>query len=121
MENHDLIIPSLSVDQNADLCFGGIKIKNLAQEYGTPLYLLDESRIRAKCKAYTSALKQEFGDSFTVFYASKACSFKGIYQIIQSELFFFKNNPLFLSLSKINNPNRKHAERKEKSNRFPNR
>lgn len=85
MENHDLIIPSLSVDQNADLCFGGIKIKNLAQEYGTPLYLLDESRIRAKCKAYTSALKQEFGDNFTVFYASKACSFKGIYQIIQSE------------------------------------
>ena len=85
MENQDLIIPSLSVSDSGDLYFGSAKIADLVQEYGTPLYLLDENRIRAKCKAYVTALQAEFGNNCTVYYASKACSFKGIYQIIQSE------------------------------------
>lgn len=82
---NDLVCPSLSYDNDGSLVFAGIKVSDLAKEYGTPLYLLDESVIRQNCKTYVTAMKKAFGDGFSVHYASKACSFKGIYRIIQEE------------------------------------
>ena len=81
----DLVCPSLSYNSDGSLVFAGVNVKDLAKEYGTPLYLFDESVIRQNCNTYVTAMKKAFGDGFGVYYASKACSFKGIYRIIQEE------------------------------------
>lgn len=47
---------------------GGLDLKDLAEEYGTPLYVLDEADFRARCRAWREA----FGQDADVFYAGKA-------------------------------------------------
>lgn len=81
----DLISSNLSYGENDDLLFGSASVKELAKKYGTPLYIMDENSIRRRCREYTSALKSELGDNCKVFFASKACSFKKIYNIIDEE------------------------------------
>ncbi len=69
----------------ANLTFAGRDITELTEKYGTPLYLMDEDKIRANCRAYKKAMAECFGDgSFPVF-ASKAACFKRIYEIMKEE------------------------------------
>lgn len=70
---------------NNELYFADVKVCDLAKKYGTPLYLMDENKIRQNVNAYKNALKKYFGDSAQMLYASKACSFKYIYKIMQDE------------------------------------
>lgn len=67
------------------LYFGGRSTLELAEKYGTPLYLMDEERIRRNCREYREALTEAFGAESTALYASKAASFKKIYEIINEE------------------------------------
>ena len=67
------------------LFFAGQDVCSLAKEYGTPLYLMDENRIRHNCREYMSAFRSAFGENFRVLYASKANSFKQIYRIVAEE------------------------------------
>ncbi len=67
------------------LFLGGRSTVELAEKYGTPIYVMDEQTIRKNCRKYTVALKKHFGDNARAFYASKACCFKKIYNIMQSE------------------------------------
>lgn len=57
----------------------------LAEKYGTPLYLLDEARIREKCRTYVNAMKEAFAPGSMPLLASKALCFKGIYKIAAEE------------------------------------
>jgi diaminopimelate decarboxylase len=50
------------------LSVGGIDVKDLAEEFGTPLFVLDEADFRSRCRAWRDA----FGDDADVFYAGKA-------------------------------------------------
>lgn len=63
------------------LIVGGCDAKELAERYGTPLYLFDVCRCEKTAKAYVDILKREYND-FTVCYASKAFSCTGIYSIL---------------------------------------
>ncbi len=56
----------------------------LAKQYGTPLYLIDEDKVRQMCRAYTSCAKKYF-EECEILYASKALSFKEIYRVAHSE------------------------------------
>lgn len=67
------------------LYFGGRNTIELAEKYGTPLYLMDEVRIRQNCREYREALKEAFGEDSIALYASKAASFKRIYEIVKEE------------------------------------
>lgn len=67
------------------LYFAGNSTVQLAEKYGTPLYLMDETRIRDNCRMYLRALRKHFGENALPLYASKAASFKRIYEIIHSE------------------------------------
>lgn len=69
----------------AELFFAGRKVSDLAKQYGTPLYLMDEQRIRQNCRTYTQALREYFGNNAMALYASKAASFKRIYEIMNEE------------------------------------
>lgn len=76
-----------NVDRNAqgNLTFAGYDTVSLAEQYGTPLYLMDEERIREKCRLYLSAFRKYFGENALPLYASKAVSFRRIYEIMNEE------------------------------------
>ena len=41
---------NLSVNERGELTFAGVSAVDMAKKYGTPLYLLDEERIRSRCR-----------------------------------------------------------------------
>jgi diaminopimelate decarboxylase len=64
---------SSSVQTGAELSIAGMSAKNLAKEFGTPTFFIDEADFRARALAWNTALKEAFGDKAgTVYYASKA-------------------------------------------------
>ncbi len=68
-----------------ELFFASQKVSLLAEKYGTPLYLMDEDRIRERIRAFQTAVRKTFGEKGGVLYASKAASFKRIYEIMKEE------------------------------------
>lgn len=80
-----MICNNLSVNKEGHLALGGVDTVELAQKYGTPLYVMDEDRIRERCRVYKSAIQSAFGEDSYPLYASKAASFKQIYRIIMDE------------------------------------
>ena len=85
MNNRDFICENLSSTEDGELLFAGQSTKALAKQYGTPLYLMDEDRIRNRVDTYRTAMKNAFGDKGQVLYASKAASFKRLYEIMREE------------------------------------
>ena len=79
-----MICDNLTV-RNGTLYFNGASCEELAETYGSGLYVMDEDRIRQNCRTYRRAMAQAFGDSALPLYASKAASFKRIYQIVGEE------------------------------------
>lgn len=71
---------SMSVRDN-ELYIGGVSSNNLANEYGTPLYVIDEELLRNNCKRYI----ESFGDSNAVAYAGKAFLPVAMCQIVNEE------------------------------------
>ena len=80
-----MICNNLTVNKEGHLCLGGQDTTELAKQYGTPLYLMDEDRIRERCRTYMNAMKEAFGAASLPLYASKAASFKQIYRIMKEE------------------------------------
>jgi diaminopimelate decarboxylase len=70
----------LGVNDAGHLTIGGADVPALAREFGTPLYIVDEDRIRENCRAYANAL-----GNGTVAYASKAFACTHMVRIIQEE------------------------------------
>ena len=57
------------------LSIGGIDVRDLAREHGTPLYVVDEDDFRGRARAFRDhfgAAFAEHGTTCTVYYASKA-------------------------------------------------
>ena len=81
----DMICENIGRNESGELCFANMPLSSLAEKYGTPLYLYDEERIRHNCRVYLEAVREGFGESARVMYASKAASFKQIYRIIKEE------------------------------------
>ena len=80
-----MISTNLSVNGAGHLCFAGQDVCELAERFGTPLYLMDEDRIRANCRLYKAAFAENFGENAAPAYASKAASFKHMYRIMREE------------------------------------
>ena len=81
----NFVCENISVGENGHLRFGGQDTVELARRYGTPLYLMDEDRIRHNCRVYTQAFRRCFGPGSRPLYASKAASFKQMYRIMKEE------------------------------------
>ena len=62
----DLLPDNAVVDDTGRLSIGGCDVLDLAEEFGTPLFVYDEDHVRARCREAVSA----FGDG--VAYAAKA-------------------------------------------------
>ena len=66
------------------LAISGCDSVELAQKYGTPLYVMDESRIRANCRCLVRAMNK-YAPGGRVMYASKAFMNKAMCLIAESE------------------------------------
>lgn len=81
----DMICENLNRNERGELCFAGMELTPLAKKYGTPLYLYDEDRVRHNLRVYLEAIREGFGGNGRVMYASKAASFKRLYEIVKEE------------------------------------
>ena len=64
---------SSSVKTGAEISIAGITAKELAKEFGTPAFFVDQADFYARAIEWNTALKDSFGDNAgTVYYAAKA-------------------------------------------------
>ena len=80
-----MFIDSLSVGENGHLYISGCDTVALAKEYGTPLYVMSEDKIRQVCRRYVQSFQQNYGGNGKPIYASKAFSCREIYRIVTDE------------------------------------
>lgn len=66
---------NLSVNEKNHLVIGENDTVELAKEFGTPLYVLDEDLFRRNCRVYKNAMDKYYNGNGLVLYANKAfCS-----------------------------------------------
>lgn len=82
-----LLYDNLDINQEGHLTIGGLDTVALTEEYGGPLYVMDEDQLRSNCRVYTEAMREYLPEGSMPLYAGKALCFKGLYPIIQSEGF----------------------------------
>jgi len=63
---------------------GGCDVMDLAKEFGTPLYAMDEATLRDRCRQYLKHFRAHYPNTDIVF-ASKALSNIGISRVIANE------------------------------------
>ena len=71
-------------DEAGALVIGGASCEELAEEFGTPLYIYDEATLRAACRGYTRALADAYPNAL-VLYAGKAYVDPTLLQVAASE------------------------------------
>lgn len=65
---------------------GGYDLIELAERFGTPLYILDEQTIRETAREYKQALDEFYPNSLPIF-ASKALSLQAVFALLNQEGF----------------------------------
>ncbi len=73
---------NLKINEKGHVEIGGTDTVELAQEYGTPLYVVDENRIRDNYKRVFNAFTKYYSD-FKIFYASKANTNLAVMRILE--------------------------------------
>lgn len=74
----------LPANDQGHLLIGGCDAVALARQYGTPLYVLDEQRVRAACRAYREAMEAAYPRG-RILYAGKALLTTGLCRIVDDE------------------------------------
>lgn len=74
----------LKTNENGNLSIGGADALELAQEYGTPLYVIDEDRIRNNYQRLYEAFSSKYSD-FKIYYACKANTNLAVMRILEEE------------------------------------
>ena len=72
--NRNLAPVTTTLDDQDRLVVGGCRLSELAERYGTPLYVIDEETVRSTCRAYKQALIRHYPGPSLPVYASKANS-----------------------------------------------
>ncbi|NLA59340.1 MAG: diaminopimelate decarboxylase [Firmicutes bacterium] len=75
---------TMSIDHKGHLLIGGCDTVELAHQYGTPLYVIDEAALRQKAREYRRAFSHYMPGS-EVIYAGKALLTSAICRIIDDE------------------------------------
>ena len=73
------------VNEKGHLTIGGADAVELAKQFGTPAYIIDENVVRENCRTYLRAATKYFGADALPLYASKALCFTGIYKLAAEE------------------------------------
>ena len=80
--NQNLQPQGTQVNALGHLVIGGCDVVELAQQFGTPLYIVDEQTLRASCEQYVEAFARFYPAASQVLYASKAWSTLAICKIV---------------------------------------
>lgn len=80
-----LVSKNLAVNEQGHLTVGGMDTVELAKEYGTPLYIMDEGLIREHCRSFRESMDKYYGGQGLVCYASKAFCCKAMCRIMLEE------------------------------------
>jgi diaminopimelate decarboxylase len=83
--NQQLLPLSAAVNEFDHLEVGGCDVVELVQRFGSPLYILDESTLRAACQQYRQAFSQYYPGEALVVYASKAWNCLAVCAIVAQE------------------------------------
>jgi len=75
---------NMRINAAGHLEIAGCDTVDLAREFGTPLYVLDEEMVRFRCRAYREALAEYYPNSMVVF-AGKALMTMAITRIMDEE------------------------------------
>ena len=76
---------NISVNEHGHLTFAGVDTVALAKKYGTPLFVMDEERIRNNMRTYIDAMNKYFGEGSRPLFASKSLCVKRVYEIAKEE------------------------------------
>jgi diaminopimelate decarboxylase len=83
--NQELLPLSARVNRHDSLEIGGCDVTTLVEQFGSPLYILDEETLRTACRQYHDSFKEYYKDKSQVLYASKAWNCLAICAIVASE------------------------------------
>ena len=75
-----LLPSSATVDADGNLSIGGVEVRDMASHFNTPLFIYDESHLRARCREAVAA----FGAD-SVIYATKAFLCKAMAKLAHEE------------------------------------
>src|SRR5580658_7642586 len=78
---HPEVWPRNARRSDGVLTLGGMDVRDLAEQFGTPLYVCDEEDVRSRCRDYLEA----FGPDARVFYAAKAFCSRAMLRWVSSE------------------------------------
>ncbi len=73
-----------SVSADGELAIGGVGVRELAERFGTPAYIVDEAGLRAQARRFTEGLAQRHPNS-GVSFASKSFPALAAYQVATAE------------------------------------
>jgi diaminopimelate decarboxylase len=73
------------VTEQGHVAVGGCDLTQLADEYGTPLYVYDEATVRARAKSFRAGLESAYPAKATVCYAGKAYCAPWLLQVLAEE------------------------------------
>ncbi|NER81099.1 MAG: diaminopimelate decarboxylase [Leptolyngbya sp. SIO1D8] len=83
--NQALLPLTAQISEDDHLVIGGCDVSQLVQQFGSPLYILDEATLRTACQQYREAMARYYPGETLVLYASKAWSCLAICAIVNSE------------------------------------
>ncbi|MDF2388903.1 diaminopimelate decarboxylase [Nostoc ellipsosporum NOK] len=83
--NQELLPLTAKVNSSDSLEIGGCDVTTLVQQFGSPLYILDEETLRTACQQYRDTFKQYYQGESQVLYASKAWNCLAVCAIANSE------------------------------------
>ncbi len=75
---------SASVNAKGRLALNGLDVREIVKEFGSPLYIFDESTIRAMCREYVDSFRHYYADT-DIEYSTKAFSNPAVLKIIEQE------------------------------------
>lgn len=79
-----MLLGTQEINDKNHLVIGGCDTVDLAAQFGTPLYVMDEAAIRGRCRQYKAALGADYGN-VDVAYASKAFIVTAMCHIVHEE------------------------------------
>ncbi len=80
-----MLLGTQKINEKGHLEIGGCDSFELAREFGTPLYVLDEWLLRENCRHYLTAFEKYYDGEFEVAYAGKANLCAALAQIVKEE------------------------------------
>jgi diaminopimelate decarboxylase len=83
--NQQLLPLTATVTTDDHLAVGGCDVVRLLEQFGSPLYILDEQTLRTACHQYRHGVEHHYPGEALVLYASKAWSCLAVCAIVTDE------------------------------------